>query len=36
VVNEDPYGGGWLFKVRISGAPEGMMDAAAYKAHCEA
>jgi glycine cleavage system H protein len=35
-VNEDPYGGGWLFKVRISGAPDGMMDAAAYQAHCEA
>ncbi len=35
-VNEDPYGGGWLFKVRLAGAVEGMMDAAAYQAHCEA
>jgi glycine cleavage system H protein len=35
-VNEDPYGGGWLFKVRLAGTVEGMMDAAAYQAHCEA
>lgn len=35
-VNEDPYGGGWLFKVRLSAKLDGMMDAAAYQAHCEA
>jgi glycine cleavage system H protein len=35
-VNEDPYGGGWLFKVRLSAKLDGMMDAVAYQAHCEA
>lgn len=35
-VNEDPYGGGWLFKIRVSEEAEGMMDPAAYQAHCEA
>lgn len=35
LVNEDPYGDGWLFKVRIKdqGELEGLMDAAAYAAH---
>ena len=28
-LNSDPYGA-WLFKVRASGAPAGVMDAAAY------
>ncbi len=32
-VNHDPYGAGWMIKVRLNGAPEGLMDAAAYKAH---
>jgi len=35
-VNEDPYGQGWLFKIRMSGDADGMMDAAAYQSHCEA
>ncbi len=35
-VNEDPYGGGWLFKIRLSDGAEGMLDATAYQAHCEA
>ena len=30
-VNSDPYGAGWLMKVRFTTAPEGM-DAAAYQA----
>lgn len=35
-VNKDPYGAGWLIRVRPSGAEEeGMMDAAAYAAYCE-
>lgn len=34
-VNEDPYGSGWLIKLKISGAPEGLMDAAAYQAQVE-
>ncbi|MFY0408252.1 glycine cleavage system protein GcvH [Solicola sp. PLA-1-18] len=34
VVNADPYGEGWLIKVRVDGeeAVEGLMDAAAYQA----
>jgi glycine cleavage system H protein len=33
-INEDPYGDGWLVKVRLSDAAEAeaLMDAAAYKA----
>ena len=33
-VNEDPYGAGWLFQVKIADASEldGMMDVEAYKA----
>ncbi|MGI9020007.1 MAG: glycine cleavage system protein GcvH [Solirubrobacterales bacterium] len=33
VINEDPYGGGWLAKVRLSDPAEvdGLMDAAAYR-----
>ena len=34
-VNEDPYGDGWLVRVRVSDAGEAdqLMDAAAYRAH---
>lgn len=32
-VNRDPYGAGWMIKVKVSGAPSGLMDAAAYQAH---
>ncbi|MCC6318956.1 MAG: glycine cleavage system protein GcvH [Gemmatimonadaceae bacterium] len=32
-VNRDPYGDGWMIKLRTAGAPAGVMDAAAYKAH---
>jgi glycine cleavage system H protein len=32
-INEDPYGGGWMVKVRLSDPSEvdGLMDAAAYE-----
>jgi glycine cleavage system H protein len=30
MINSDPYGEGWLFKVRLEGEPGGMLDAAAY------
>jgi glycine cleavage system H protein len=33
LVNEDPYGKGWMFKIKAAGQPETMMDAAAYAAH---
>lgn len=36
LVNEDPFGDGWLFKVRLkdSGELDGLMDAEAYATHC--
>jgi glycine cleavage system H protein len=37
-VNADPYGGGWLFKVRITapGEVDGLMDAKGYADHISA
>jgi glycine cleavage system H protein len=34
-INEDPYGDGWLVRIRVADAGEldALMDAAAYKAH---
>lgn len=36
VVNDDPYGQGWIIKIDVSDAGElaGLMDAAAYEAWC--
>ena len=34
-VNAAPYGEGWLVKVKTSGAPEGLLDAAGYQAAVE-
>jgi glycine cleavage system H protein len=33
VVNKDPFGEGWLFKVRLAGgaAPDGLLDAGEYE-----
>lgn len=35
LVNTDPYGKGWIFKLRVrdAGDVSGLMDAAAYQAH---
>lgn len=35
LVNSDPYGAGWLIKVKVAdeGAVEALMDASAYGAH---
>lgn len=33
-VNGDPYGAGWLFKVKLSAPVEGLLDADAYAAFC--
>ena len=33
-VNRDPYGAGWLFKVKLSAPVEGLLDADAYAAFC--
>ena len=37
LVNTDPTGDGWMFKVKLSDPEEidGLMDDAAYKTHCE-
>jgi glycine cleavage system H protein len=37
-INNDPYGAGWLIEVKLSNPSElnGLMDAAAYKKHCDA
>lgn len=32
VINQDPYGKGWIIKVKVTGAQEGLLDAAGYKA----
>ncbi|MGF2736605.1 glycine cleavage system protein GcvH [Marinobacter sp. DUT-1] len=38
LVNEDPYGDGWMFKVKLEDAGEldGLMDATAYAEHVAA
>jgi glycine cleavage system H protein len=33
LVNTDPYGDGWMVKIKSSGKPEGLLDADAYKSH---
>ena len=33
LVNSDPYGDGWMIKVRPKGDLAGLMDGAAYKSH---
>ncbi len=37
VVNTDPYGDGWMIKIRVTDPAEldGLMDAAAYTSHVE-
>ncbi len=30
-VNEDPYGDGWMLKIKITGPTDGLLDAAAYE-----
>ena len=32
LVNGDPYGDGWMIKLRTSGSSDALLDAAAYKA----
>jgi glycine cleavage system H protein len=32
-VNRDPYGAGWMIKMKVASAPAGLMDAAAYEKH---
>jgi glycine cleavage system H protein len=32
LMNQDPYGRGWLIKVRVEGKADGLLDAVAYRA----
>jgi glycine cleavage system H protein len=32
-VNRDPYGAGWMIKMRVAEKPAGLMDGAAYAKH---
>ena len=32
VINTDPYGKGWIIKIKLDGPPSDLMDPAAYKA----
>jgi glycine cleavage system H protein len=34
-INKDPYGAGWLVRIRPSGEEEELLDAAAYTTYCE-
>ncbi len=34
-INQDPFGAGWIFRVKVSGIPDDLLDAEAYGAHCE-
>jgi glycine cleavage system H protein len=36
LINDDPYGDGWLVKVALEGGPAELMDAAAYRESLEA
>ncbi len=36
LVNKDAFGAGWLYKVKLTAAPEGLLDADAYAAMCAA
>ncbi len=31
LVNEDPYGKGWMIKIKMSGGADSLLDAAAYQ-----
>jgi glycine cleavage system H protein len=35
VVNDDPYGAGWLCRVRVLGEADGLLDVSAYRALLE-
>lgn len=30
LINSDPYGAGWVLRIRLGGLPEGLLDATAY------
>lgn len=34
LVNQDPFGAGWMFKIRLAGSVPALLDASAYAARC--
>ena len=36
LVNSEPYGGGWIARMKPNGAPQGLLSAAEYQAHLAA
>lgn len=34
-INADPYGAGWLVRIKFNGESEELLDAAAYTAYCD-
>lgn len=36
LVNQDAFGAGWIFRVKLTAEPEGLLDADAYAALCAA
>jgi glycine cleavage system H protein len=36
LINSEPYGGGWIARVKPDGAPQGLLSAAEYQAHLAA
>ena len=34
LVNQAPFGAGWMFKIRLAGSVPALLDAAAYAARC--
>lgn len=35
LINQDAFGQGWIFRIRLNAAPEGLLDAKAYTAMCQ-
>jgi glycine cleavage system H protein len=36
LINSEPYTGGWIMRLKPSGAPQGLLSAADYQAHLAA
>jgi glycine cleavage system H protein len=36
ILSQDPYGAGWLVKIRVEGGQSALMDYVAYKKQCDA
>jgi glycine cleavage system H protein len=36
LINSEPYGGGWIMRIKPAGAPQGLLSAVEYQAHLAA